>query len=138
MLHLFWFRLCWLHWYQEIHLWLRFYASWWSCILEKCKTILDYSTYAMEFELVSCFEATLCDVCLKNFISRLRVVNSISRSLKLYCDNSAVIFMTKNKKSKSWNKHINNKYLIIRERVKEILTKTHGFVFISDFISEWG
>ena len=29
---------------------------------------------------------------LKSFISGLRIVNSISRPLKLYCDNSAAVF----------------------------------------------
>ena len=37
----------------------------------------------------------------------------------MYCDNSAAVFMAKNNKSSSRNKHINIKYLTIRERVKE-------------------
>ena len=55
----------------------------------------------MEAEFLSCFEATLHGVWLKSFISGLRVVNSISRPLKIYCDNSAAIFMAKNNKSSS-------------------------------------
>ncbi|RVW29585.1 Retrovirus-related Pol polyprotein from transposon TNT 1-94 [Vitis vinifera] len=39
--------------------------------------------------------------------------------LKIYCDNSAAIFMAKNNKSSSRNKHIDIKYLALRERVKE-------------------
>ena len=73
----------------------------------------------MEAEFVSCFEATQHGVWLKSFISRLRVVDSISRPLRIYCENSAAIFKAKNNKSTSRNKHLNIKYLTIRERVKE-------------------
>ena len=68
---------------------------------------------------MSCFEATSHGVWLKSFISGLRVVDSISRSLKIYCDNLAAVFMAKNNKSSSRNKHIDIKYSTIRERVKK-------------------
>ena len=78
------------------------------------------ATSTMEAEFVSCFEASSHGVWLKSFISGLRVVDSISRPLKLYCDNSAAVFMAKNNKSGSRSKHIDIKYLAIRERVKEM------------------
>ena len=77
------------------------------------------ATSTMEAEFVSCFEASSHGVWLKSFIDGLRVVDSISRPLKIYCDNSAAVFMAKNNKSSSRNKHINIKYLALRERVKE-------------------
>lgn len=43
-------------------------------------------------------------------------MDSISRPLKLPCDNSTTIFMAKNNKSRCQNKHID---LTIREIVKE-------------------
>ena len=73
----------------------------------------------MEAEFVSCFEASSHGVWLKSFIYGIRIVDSISRPLKLYCDNSVVVFMAKNNKNGSRSKHINIKYLAIRERVKE-------------------
>ena len=73
----------------------------------------------MEAEFISCFESSLHGVWLKSFISGLRIVDSISRPLKLYCDNSATVFMAKNNKSGSRSKHIDIKYLAIRERAKE-------------------
>lgn len=73
----------------------------------------------MEVDFVSCFEATTHCVWLMIFIYGLRVANSIYRPLKLYCDNSATIFMTKNNKSGIRSIHIHNKYLVIRECVKE-------------------
>ena len=51
------------------------------------------ATSIMEAEFVSCFEATLHAVWLKSFISDLRVVDSIERPLRLYCDNSTVVFL---------------------------------------------
>ena len=74
----------------------------------------------MEAEFVSCFEASSHGVWLKSFISGLRIVDSISRPLKLYCANSAAVFMAKNNKRGSRSKHIDIKYLAIRERVKEM------------------
>ena len=46
-------------------------------------------------------------------------MDSISKPLSIYCDNSVAVFMAKNNKSGSRNKHIDIKYLAIRERVKE-------------------
>ena len=37
----------------------------------------------------------------------------------MYYDNSAAVFMAKNNKSGSRSKHIDIKYLVVRERVKE-------------------
>ena len=77
------------------------------------------ATSTMEAEFVSYFEATSHGVWLKSFISGLRIMDSISRPLRIFCDNSAAVFMAKNNKSGSRSKHIDIKYLAIRERVKE-------------------
>ena len=68
----------------------------------------------MEAEFVSCFQATSQGVRLKSFISGLRVMDSISRPLKIFCVNSAAVFLAKNNKSGSRSKHIDIKYLAIR------------------------
>ena len=81
------------------------------------QTLITTST--MEAEFVSCFQATSQGVWLKSFISGLRVMDSISRPLKIFCDNSAAVFLAKNNKSGSRSKHIDIKYLSIREHVKE-------------------
>ena len=78
------------------------------------------ATSTMKAEFVCCFEASSHGVWLKSFISGFKIVDSISRPLKLYCDNSSVVFMVKNNKSGSRTKHIDIKYLAIRERVKEM------------------
>ena len=87
--------------------------------MEECQKDLDcHST--MEVEFVSCFEATLHGVWLKSFISGLRIMDSISKPLRMYCDNSAAVFMAKNNKSGNLNKHIDIKYLAIRNVLKKI------------------
>ena len=56
---------------------------------------------------------------MKTFLYGLRIIDSISRSLKIFCDNSTIVFLAKNNKSESRSKHIDIKYLAIRERVKD-------------------
>ena len=73
----------------------------------------------MEAEFISYFEATSQGVWIKSFIFGLRIMASISRPLSIYCDNSTAVFMSKNNKSGSRSKHIDIKYLAIRERVQE-------------------
>lgn len=77
------------------------------------------ATSTMEAEFVSCFEATSHGVWIKSFIYGLRVMDSISRPLIMYCDNSDAVFMAKKNKSGSRSKHIDMKYLAIGERIKE-------------------
>ena len=55
----------------------------------------------MEAEFVSYFEATSHGVWLKSLISGLRFVDSSERPLRLYYDNSTVVFLAKNDKSRS-------------------------------------
>ena len=59
------------------------------------------ATSTIEAEIVSCFEATSQGVWLKSFISRLKVMDSISTPLRIFCDNSAAVFLAKNNKSGS-------------------------------------
>ena len=54
-----------------------------------------------------------------NFISALMIVHSISRSLKLFCDNSTAVSFSKNNRSTSRSKHINVKFFFVKEKVVE-------------------
>ncbi|XP_070008335.1 secreted RxLR effector protein 161-like [Nicotiana tabacum] len=60
------------------------------------QTIVATSTTEAEF--IACYEATSQVLWLKNFISGLRIVDSISRSLRILCDTSAAVFFSKNYK----------------------------------------
>ena len=85
--------------------------SWTSCK----QTLTAAST--MQAEFVACYEAVGQAVWLKNFIPGLRVVDSISKPLRLYCDNKSTVFYTNNNKSSDAAKHINIKFLIVNDRI---------------------
>ena len=73
----------------------------------------------MEAEFFSYFEVTSHGVWIKSFIYGLRIVDSISRLLNIFCGNSTIVFLAINNKSKSQSKHIDIKYFAIIERVKD-------------------
>ena len=77
------------------------------------------ATSTMEAEFVTCFEATVHALWLRNFISRLGIVDNIARPLRIYCDNFAVVFFSKNDKYSNGAKHMDLKYLSIKEEVQK-------------------
>uniref|UniRef100_A0A2N9I6A1 Integrase catalytic domain-containing protein n=1 Tax=Fagus sylvatica TaxID=28930 RepID=A0A2N9I6A1_FAGSY len=81
------------------------------------QTIIAAST--MEAEFVACFEATVHALWLRNFISGLGIVDSIARPLRMYCDNSAAVFFSKNDKYSNGAKHMELKYLAVKEEVQK-------------------
>jgi len=74
----------------------------------------------MEAEFVACFEATVQANWLQNFISGLGVVDSISKPLKIYCDNSATVFFSKNDKYSKGVKHMELKYLSLKKKFRNV------------------
>ncbi|RVW64514.1 Retrovirus-related Pol polyprotein from transposon TNT 1-94 [Vitis vinifera] len=83
------------------------------------QTLTTSST--MEAEYVACYEACCHIMWMRNFISALGVVDSISRPLKLFCDNSAAVAFSKNTRSISRSKHIDVKFYFVKEKVAESL-----------------
>ncbi|PRQ43311.1 putative RNA-directed DNA polymerase [Rosa chinensis] len=77
------------------------------------------STSTMQAEFIGCFEATKQAVWLRNFIGQMRVVDSISRPLKMFCDNEAAVFFSKNNKRTSASRLMDVKYLVVRDKVKD-------------------
>jgi len=75
------------------------------------------ATSIMEAKFVACFEATVNGLWLQNFILGLGIVNSISKLLRIYCDNSAIVFFSKNDKYSNGAKHMELKYLTVKEEV---------------------
>ncbi|RDX93296.1 hypothetical protein CR513_24467, partial [Mucuna pruriens] len=73
----------------------------------------------MEAEFVACFEATIQALWLWNFTSRFGIVDSISKLLKIYCDNSTIVFFSKNDKYLKGENHMDLKYLSIKEEGKK-------------------
>ena len=55
---------------------------------------------------------------MKIFVVGLKIVDSIERPIKIFCDNRASIFFSKNNKSGSRSKHIDIKYVRVRDNIK--------------------
>jgi len=68
----------------------------------------------MEVEFVACFEATVHANWLQNFISRLGVVDSIAKLLKIYFDNSVSFFFSKDDKYSKGAKYMELKDFVIK------------------------
>ncbi|XP_075086124.1 secreted RxLR effector protein 161-like [Nicotiana tabacum] len=74
------------------------------------------ATSTMEAEFVTCFEATIHALWLRNFISGFGVVDTITKPLKIYCDNSAV---SRNNKYSKGAKYMELKYFTVKEEVQK-------------------
>ena len=85
------------------------------------KSVKQYVIVAstMEAEFVACYEAMVHALWLQNFISGLGVVDIITKSLKIYCDNSAAVFFSKNDKYSKGVKHMELKYFVVKEEVQK-------------------
>jgi len=73
--------------------------------------------FTMKAEFATCNDVTIQANWLWNFISRLGIVDSIGRPLKMYCDNSTTIFFSKNDKYSKGAKHMELKYFVMKEEV---------------------
>ena len=71
----------------------------------------------MKVEFVACFEAIVHGSWLRNFISRVGIIDNIAKSLEIYCDNFATIFFSKNDNYSKGAKHMKVKYFVIKEEV---------------------
>uniref|UniRef100_A0A6N2M754 Retrovirus-related Pol polyprotein from transposon TNT 1-94 n=1 Tax=Salix viminalis TaxID=40686 RepID=A0A6N2M754_SALVM len=85
----------------------------------KCGKQSVIATSTMEAEFVACFEATVQAMWLRNLISGLGIVDSIAKPLRIYCDNSAAVFFSKNDKYSKGAKHMEIKYLSVKEEVQK-------------------
>ncbi|KAM2808794.1 hypothetical protein PS2_043635 [Malus domestica] len=77
------------------------------------------STSTMEAEFVACFEGMKQAVWLRNFVAEMKIVDSVKRPLRMFCDNSAAVFFSKNNKRTSASRLMDVKFLKVREMVKK-------------------
>jgi hypothetical protein len=73
----------------------------------------------MYAEFVAWYEATGQVMWLKKFVPDLRVVDSIERPLKLYCDYEPAIFYAHNNKSSDAGKHIKIIFYVVKECIQD-------------------
>ena len=85
------------------------------------KASKQYLTASSTFqaEYIAVYDATPHAIWLKNFIDGLKIIDSIQKPLKVYCDNVAVVFFAKNNKRSSESRNIDVKYFAVRENVRD-------------------
>ncbi|GJY35077.1 putative zinc finger, CCHC-type containing protein [Tanacetum coccineum] len=76
-------------------------------------------TSTMMAEYVSVYNATCHAILLRNLITGLKIINSISRPLKIYCDNNAAVSFSNNNSSTGAVLYLDTKYLFVHEREEE-------------------
>ena len=68
---------------------------------------------------MACFEASVHGLWLQNFIFGLDIIDSITRLLRINCDNYAAIFFSKNDKYSKGAKHMDLKYLSVKDEMQK-------------------
>ena len=71
----------------------------------------------MKAEFVACYKASNNGLWLQNFVTRLSILSSIERPLKLYYDNKSTVLYSNNRSSSS-SRYIDIKFLVVKERVQ--------------------
>ncbi|KAI5312501.1 hypothetical protein L3X38_041674 [Prunus dulcis] len=77
------------------------------------------STSTMQAEFLAIYEATSIAMWLKNFMSMLKVVDSIKRPIQLWNDNSAAVYFAKGNKRSGGLRHLQLKFLSAKEKIRD-------------------
>nr|GEY49023.1 putative zinc finger, CCHC-type [Tanacetum cinerariifolium] len=84
----------------------------------KSKKQVLTTTSTMMPEHVSVYNATCHAMLLRNLITGLKIINFISRPLKIYYDNNATVSFSNSNSSTGAGLYLDTKYLFVRERVE--------------------
>ncbi|KAL6323738.1 hypothetical protein AAG906_002206 [Vitis piasezkii] len=82
--------------------------------------IVRYKARLVAKEFIACYEASNHGIWLRNFITQLRIVDGIEKPLRINCDNKVAELYSKNNRSSSKSKHIDIKFLVVKERVQSL------------------
>ncbi|XP_024027766.1 uncharacterized protein LOC112093476 [Morus notabilis] len=72
----------------------------------------------MAAEFIACYEASNHRIWMRNFVTGLHIVDGIERPLKLFYDNKSAVLYSNNNMSLTKLKHIDIKFLAVKERVQ--------------------
>ena len=76
-------------------------------------------TSTMQAEFIAVYEGMCQCLWMRNFLIQTEVLSHIvSDALKIFCDNEAAVFFSKNSKRSNSSKHIALKYYGVRQKVK--------------------
>jgi hypothetical protein len=73
----------------------------------------------MYAEFLACYEAVRQAMWLKKFVPGLRVVDSIERPLKLYCNNEPAVLYAHNNKKTNAARHINIRFYVVKKKIQD-------------------
>ncbi|KAK2988306.1 hypothetical protein RJ640_011977 [Escallonia rubra] len=105
------------------------------------------ASHTMEAEFVACFEASCHGVWLKNFITGLKVVDTISRPLKIFCDNQRCVAAAPWMPKDWWDRGVGvtqlwslyrNKQPVLTVKPKAKLCKKMSGAIVSTHFHGWG
>ncbi|CAN6485003.1 unnamed protein product [Victoria cruziana] len=80
------------------------------------QTLVATSTMAAEY--IAYYETSNQALWLRNFVAGLRIMTRIERPLRLLCDSNSAVQFSNNNRSLSKSKHIDIKYLVVKERIQ--------------------
>jgi hypothetical protein len=72
----------------------------------------------MTTKFMACYETSNYEIWLRNFVTRLQILDNVERPLKLFCDNNSTVLYCNNNRSSSKSKYIDTKFLFVKERVQ--------------------
>ena len=75
------------------------------------------ASYTMAAEFIKYYEASNYEIWLQNFVTGQRIVDSVDRPLKLFCDNKSAVLYSNNNRSSTKSKYIDTNFLVVKERV---------------------
>ena len=113
------FRFCQICGYTKIHFWLFVPISWKRNFMKMCEVVYCCCIH---------YEGWICSMLwgynswflwLQNFISRLGIVDSIAKPLRIYCHNFVVVFFSTNNKYFKGAKLMKLKYFVVKEEVQK-------------------
>ncbi|RVW45632.1 Retrovirus-related Pol polyprotein from transposon TNT 1-94 [Vitis vinifera] len=76
--------------------------------------------YLSNLEFIAYYKTSNHGIWLRNFITELRIVDGIEKPMRINCDNKAAQLYSKNNQSSSKSKHIDIKFLVVKQRVQSL------------------
>ncbi|GJY27459.1 hypothetical protein Tco_0403226 [Tanacetum coccineum] len=73
---------------------------------------------ATEAEYIAASETAMEAVCIRKFISRLGIVPTINEPIKMFCNNSAVLFIANEPGVQRGARHYHGRYHYVRECIE--------------------
>jgi hypothetical protein len=91
---------------------------------------------SMEAEYIAASEAVKEAVWLKEFLSSLKIVDSVNKPVTVYCDNQAALKVSRDPRFHSKSKHIEGRYHYIRDVINRLKLVCLEFLPSVDMVAD--